>query len=263
MRYAKHLLMCVGLLAFGAGAFAQVIIFDTELTSMDLHGDAAMPLGPDRTAILTGIHLTESGSLQSLGRVTATAANPGGPYDVQSFFDVFFDITFTDTDPAVNFFGLGDGASLSFTSVGPAHLENAYVATFDQNAPSYGLFPPPEASPYSGSFDLVIPLGADLDGNGENDVIKFLFGILTALDANRSFIIAPDGTVVDFLDTTFQMEGGVMDASADPPFSFELTGPTTATSRLMTDSEVPEPASVLLLGFGLLCLVALRRKPAS
>jgi len=59
------------------------------------------------------------------------------------------------------------------------------------------LIPPPETDPYIGHFLVEIPLGADINGNGENDKIKFTLASHSAGDENRTFIVLPDGTVIE------------------------------------------------------------------
>lgn len=247
--------------------------WDTELTSMDLNGQALMPLGPGWAPILTKIHIGESAALASKGKAyagqfaqnevfalgaPAGAPQPGEQFFVQSFFDVFFDITITDVDPSVNFGGgPTDGLSLTYPNNGPARIESFYFAQADPAAPNFGLIPPPESAPYIGHFNIQIPLGADLNGNGENDKIKFTLVSHQVLDENRTFITLPDGTVLDSFDSVADLSGAVVDESQDPPFGpITLTGPTTASSRL-----IPEPRDyALAVGLGLAGFAIWRRK---
>jgi len=244
--------------------------WDIELLSMDLNASGVlMPLGPGWSPILTDIHVGESATLASAGKAFAFPARdaglgrpgaapaapaapaPGEEFFVQSFFDVFFDITVTDIDPVANFGGgPTDGLSMSFPDNGPAHMENFYLAVADPAAPNFGLIPPPEAAPYIGHFTIEIPLGVDLNGNGEEDKIKFTLVAHTVGDENRTYIILPDGTVLDQFDSTADLSGAVVDLSEDPPFGpISLTGPTTAWSRLVGGGgpTVPDAGSTLLL----------------
>lgn len=244
---------------------APLFEWDLELTSMDMNATTLLPLGPEWAEMLTDVHIGESASLKSAGKAWAfvgveeSAQANGLPQAgqrifVQSFFDVFFDITVTDVDPAQNFGGSPtDGLTMDFPNNGPIHFQNFYFALFDPNAPNFGLIPPAEAAPYIGGFTLEIPIGADLNGNGENDKIKSTLMAITVGDENRTFIILPDGTVVDNFDATLDWSGGVVDESQDPPFSFTLTGPTTGTSKLVGPSNpVPEGGATL----GLLALAS-------
>ncbi len=184
----------------------------------------------------------------------ATPINPeafdGEPFYVQSFFDIFFDITVTDVDPRPgrDFAGQPDGASIVLPDTGPAGLDSSYTATFDKDVPNFGLIPPPEFSPYIGHFQIEIPLGGDLNGNGENDKIKFTLATHSVGDENRTFIQLPDGTVVDSFDSGAVLEGAVVDESTDPPFTIGALdpdtglpdpavfgGPTTASSTLQNE----------------------------
>jgi hypothetical protein len=169
---------------------------------------------------------------------------------VESFFDVFFDITITDVDPLVNF--PGGLPAVQYLNNGPANMANQYWTQADPGLPNLGLVPPPETAPYIGHFKVKIPLGVDLDNSGFLDRVEFTQATHTVGDQGRTRIILPDGTVVENFNTVLDLTGAVVDDVGDPPFSITLTGPTTGTAKL-----VPEPgayalaAGVGLLGFGL------------
>ena len=184
----------------------------------------------------------------------------GQSFFVDSFFDVFFDITVTDVDARAgrNFAGMPDGASIMLPDIGPADMQSNHQAIFDKDAPNFGLIPPPQSSPYIGHFLLEIPLGGDINGNGINDKLKFTLATHAVGDENRTFIILPDGTVIDNFDSTASLEGAVVDVTSDPPFGpFALSGPTSASSNLL-NPIVPEPSSVILLAAGGLLAAACR-----
>jgi hypothetical protein len=179
----------------------------------------------------------------------------GHVFFVDSFFDVFFDITVTDVDsrPGRDFAGQSDGAAILLTDNGPANMQSSYSAIFDAGAPNFGLVPPPQVSPYIGHFLIEIPLGGDINGNGENDKIKFTIASHAAGDENRTFTQLPDGTIIDEFDSAAFLAGAIVDESTDPPFTLgagspsapaftgpgALTGPTTATSTLLNPVVQP------------------------
>ncbi len=264
------------------------IKFDTELTQLNLSGGPfPMPLASD-PANLLGDSINGFGLVDSSVGITLSSQRPASPgprssgvvfasncgesarsvlvqsqcgdepidpavldgerFFVNSFFDVFFDITVTDVDPRAgrDFPAMGDGASITLPDNGPASMQSNYSVIFDKNAPNFGLIPPPEVDPYIGHFLIEIPLGGDINGNGENDKVKFTLAVHSAGDANRQFITLPNGTVLENFDSAAFLEGAIVDLSADPPFTLgdrdpmtglpvpgAFGGPTTATSRLL------------------------------
>ncbi len=268
-----------------ATADPVVIRFDTELVSMTLTGSGQIPLARDQQGVEGYGFVTSSVTLtlssqranpgpSSLGGACASTglAHPPNPcvgtgefdggalngtqFQVDSFFDVFFDITLTDIDPNHDFYGQSPGASLSLFDNGPVRVASSYATDFVNLDPQFGLWPPPESAPFVGSgLMLKRALGVDINGNGEEDVLEFTLLSLTWLDAGRTFIQLPDGTVVWTVDAEAALNGAVMDASVDPPFSIgDLVGPTTGTSRV---APVPEPGTLLLVAGG---LAVLRRR---
>jgi hypothetical protein len=180
---------------------------------------------------------------------------------VNSFFDVFFDVTITDVDPVNNYFGNIPVFSLQDQSdPGTRDMSTTYQAIFDAQDPNYGLLPPPQTFPYIGHFNIVIPL-PDINGTNGPDVLKFTFAAHTVNDVGRTFIVLPDGTVVDSFDSSANLAGAIMDDVDDPPFSIDMIGPGQAHSLLLND-VVPEPSAILLLAGGALASVAHRRKRA-
>jgi hypothetical protein len=183
---------------------------------------------------------------------------------VSSFFDVFFDITVTDVDTRAgrDYAGQPDGASFTLqnlSDMGNRDMSTNYQVIFDKDAPNFGLLPPPETFPYIGHFNIEIPLGADINGNGENDKIKFTLAAHQVNGENRTFIILPDGTVVDDFDSEADLSGAVVDMSTDPPFTIEMEGPSEARSLLL-NPVVPEPSAMVLLAGGIVAQLFRRRR---
>jgi len=254
---AAWVLASVGAQASAAPEFT----WETELLSMDLTGSGVMmPLGPGWSPMLVDLVMRESAALHSTGAAAATRSeqDPNGPVQdgdeflVGSSFDVFFELGITDVDPLLDFLGQQPGTTLSYVDNGPARIENLYVALADLAAPNLGLLPPPESAPYVGMLGFEIPLGIDLDGNGELDKIKFGISTFAVADTNRTFIVLPDLTVINNFDLVADITGSIVDLQDDPPFGpITLTGPATASSRPTGPDSVPEPSLLALLGMGL------------
>jgi len=226
------------------------------------------PAGPatlgQTTAVQGGAQFQTAG-LPINGVTTLPPIDPeqldGEPFFVDSFFDVYFDIKITDVDrrPGRDYAGQPDGAFLFLPDLGPVAMRSTYQVTFDKTADNFGLLPPPEGSPYIMDIaEYEVPLGGDINGNGENDKIKITGATLTAMDANRTFDPGPNGSVLFGFTGVVDLEGGVMDESTDPPFTIGgLSGPTTGWGQIQNP---PEPTTMALLAVGGTLLVRRRRR---
>ena len=182
----------------------------------------------------------------------------GSPFMVDSFFDVFFDITFTDVDarPGRDYAGMPDGATIIFQDNGPLQALVSYPATFSATGDLWGLAPPAEASPYFSPAVFEIPLGGDINQNGEDDKIKITLWTSSIGDAGRVFVPGAGDSINVAFSSGLVIEGAVVDESTDPPFTLgfysapgqpdltSLGGPGT-WNALLANGVVP----VELLGF--------------
>lgn len=173
--------------------------------------------------------------------------NNGDTVCVNSFFDVWFDVKITDIDATAGFFGGFGPSSLTVIDLGPAKLQQRGECIADTSKANLGCLPPVGNS-YIGHFLVVLPLGGDINGNGADDVIKFEFVEHQVGDVTNTFV---QGTqVIDTFNSTIPGNGSVEDGSNDPPFSFTLTGPTTAQQGIVF-LAVPEPGTLALMAAGM------------
>ena len=274
MRIAVSLVTGLALIAASAtvaegaiGVESVVLEYQTEITSMDLTGTFLLPLGPEFGLVNSTLTLSESANYESTGKASAFFQfRPGGGtpatvdeiqdgdhFFVDSFFDVFFDITVEDVDPANDFHPGFGGSVLSLPSDGTnaAHMElisgDEIGPAADTSKPNFGLFPL-EGDVYIGHVDVVIPLPFSVGGDpDENDVLKFQFTTHNVGGVQDTFLMLPDGSVVESFDSSAPFAGSIFDESVDPPFGpFMLTGPTTATSLGPQPAGIPEPTTLII-----------------
>lgn len=167
---------------------------------------------------------------------------------VDSFFDVFFDVTITDVDTTAGFFDGGGPLMLVGVDIGPMFMQFFGECIADTSLPNLGCLPP-VGFPYISHFEIAMDL-PDVNHNGFDDVMKFTFGAHNVGDVTNTFV---DGQqVIDEFGSTIAGDGAVMDAIADPPFNFTLTGPTTASQGIVyPNSSIPEPTTFALFGAGI------------
>ena len=308
------LIVWLGVILLATGGYAQAgllapdLEFDTELVSMNLTGGPfPLPLATDPTNAL-GDSVDGYGFVDSQVAITLSSSRPspgpaspgkvfafrdGGPaplhdgaidpaeldgdlFFVDSFFDVFFDITVTDVDDRpgrnINPFAAPDatGDVLTLQDNGPTAMQSFYQTTFDKDAFNFGLFPPAEADPWIGGFNIEIPFGVDINGNGINDKMKLTLLTVSAGDGNRTFSQLSGGFVMNEFGAAALAQGAVVDETSDPPFTIgaqlpnglpdpaAFGGPTTATSKLLTPIT-PEPMTIMLLALGGVGIVRRKR----
>jgi hypothetical protein len=279
-------------LAVSGNAIAVIIpqngiTVETELFSMDLFGGPiGVPLASDPGNLL-GDSVDGYGYVNSLVQFSLSVqrtptpgpASPGtsqiysdgatGPVDVQdgdellvdSFFDVFFDITFVDVDtrPVRDYAGMADGASVQFLD-NHTTMDSSSTCLANTSQNNFGCLPQ-VGSYFLGFFDVVIPLGGDINGNGIDELLKFTLGTLSVGSVVDSFTY--NGYQYDTFNSNLDLDGLVLDVTADPPFSSTLLGPTTARQPIVIPAQtvsVPVVATPVLMGLGLICLSAARRR---
>lgn len=178
--------------------------------------------------------------------------NTGDTVCVSSFFDVHFDVTLSDTDNTAGFFGGNGPASLTATDLGPAHMQQNGDCIADTSQPNLGCLPP-TGSAYIGHFKVVLPLGVDINGNTLLDTISFTLVQHDVGGVTDTFV--QGGNVVDTFNSSIDGSGSVQDDGTDPPFSFSLTGPTTAQQGIVYPAQAAVPEIDAAAGTGALSLL--------
>lgn len=199
------------------------------------------------------------------GHGQAGNVSTGDSVCVNSFFDVWFDVTISNQDTSgAKFFG-NAGAPQTISQIDnqtPSPLQQNSTCIADTSKPNLGCLPP-AGSAYIGHFQVKVELGLDINGNGANDKLKFDFVQHDVGGVTNTFLSGAN--LVDTFNSTIQNTGGMVgDALSDPPFgSFVLAGPTTASQGIIFAAEsaaLPEPASLSLLAAGLGIMPGFRRR---
>jgi len=209
---------------------------------------------------------TAAGSANCDGHGQAGNVGNGDSVCVNSFFNVWFDVTITNQDSSGAFFFNNEGAPQTLTqndNETPTPLQQNSVCTADLSKPNLGCLPP-TGSAYIGHFQVKVDLGVDINGNGANDVLKFDFVQHDVGGVTNTFL--QGANLIDTFNSNIQNTGGMVgDQIGDPPFgAFLLSGPTTASQGIIFPAQsVPEPASLALLGAGFGAMFGFRRRQAA
>lgn len=117
----------------------------------------------------------------------------------------------------------------------------------DTSRPNLGCLPL-VGSGYVGGSSVSIGL-PDVNGNGADDAIKLTYLLFMVDDLTNTVIQGAD--LIDTFNSTIEGSGSVGDAGTDPPFSFTLTGPTTAQQGIVYQAQVPAPGTLALIAAGI------------
>lgn len=237
------------------GPSGESALIPIELVSMDLVGgdpvtvqlkQFPLPLATDPTNSLPGLPASIDGygfvlsdititlsSQPSTGYVQLIKTNPpgvpgpntiqnGDEFQVDSFFDVFYDIEVTDVDtrPGRDYFGAAPPPVLTWPDVPTedtvASLPST-TCTADTSLPLLGCM---DELLYVGDTPYVIPLNFDVNDNGEDDVLKFKIHELFL--GGDSYDLSSGDIEVTYPDSFFDIEIEISDESSDPPFDIQL-----------------------------------------
>jgi len=251
-----------------AGGGATIHDIDFFFESLSFGGDAAMPLGAGLGNVDSRIRFTmvadpvggglASGNTRLAENCISNCGvlDPGENLFVESFFDVFFDITIEDIDPQNNFAGYVDG-SIIHLGAGLRMGDNPFVpqchANLAQAFDGCGMLMGASAfDDYDSDEDLALSLGlgADVTGDSVLDAITMTPGV----DFLQIQFSDPLSTVVagGVTKQTYAITSVLWQFTINPPFSIgELTGNAVVTTQADPGLPAPEPAALLLLGTGL------------
>jgi len=179
--------------------------------------------------------------------VAGNVAN-GDTVCVSSSIDAWLDLTIESTDTSGAFFGNQTFPQTLMLIDYHATLSQNGECIADTNEPNLGCLTPSDSA-YTGFLQLVLDLGVDINGNSSSDVLKLDFVQLLLGDVTDT---SQQGTnVYKTFNATIPGSGAVMDSITDPPFTFTLTGPTTAQQGIVYPAQIQEPAILSLMGLGL------------
>ena len=209
--------------------YAQEATVPTEIVEMQLVGEGRMPLGTNFVPVLNRVTIEISNTNPSIGQ--SNYQFPGNPSDVtngqefvvDSFFDVFFDITIEDIDLIND----NDGrvGTIFTTPLGYRSISSfSCVAGISQ--PNFGCLQQLDSLMPE---NIVIPLDVDINGDNVNDEMNVLLdipleaGLIENLPTRIQLIV---------MYPFFPISGAALRGEINPTFLIPLTGTLTITEEI-------------------------------
>lgn len=242
----------------GGGPIAHDI--DFQFNSLSFSGNALMPLGTDYGLVETSVDFSMSFGTNATGN---TIIREDGDNDlvlesgensfVESYFDVFFDITLTDQDAGADF--ANAQSVISFDNVSFNMGDNPFVpqcAIVADGLTFGGCGMLMAASSSGDDYDMlggpmVLDLGFDINGDFILDQLTINSLELSFLGALTTSVVG--GAIVQTYDLDAVLMGGI-----NPDFQVDFFNGSAEVAT------IPVPAAVWLFGSGLIALIGAARR---
>jgi hypothetical protein len=248
------------------------LFFDTQIMSMSFSGTATLPLGQSWSPIDTTISMTKAQDHNSSRSNRTASISPGDPdnpdpvdpqrlhgtsYQLESFFDVFFEFEFSSPLLSPGYGGGGGTLIVENDAAARLELPSPSPYSFDATALDFGMLSSSastnRALAHNGHVTVLkIALGGDEDVDGLMDELSIAPDgiVLTAIPGTDNYVMTFDGLVAHTFSATLSVQGEIGDANNSIPFSFgPLAGTITEVGQL-SNAIVPEPTSGFLLVIG-------------
>jgi hypothetical protein len=261
------LTLAVGLSAPLATAQTPVLVFDTEILSLDFSGSAMLPLGPAGALVDTQIsgnkaqdhNSSRSNKSSIIAPPDPDNVNPdeedGETFDLFSAIAIDFDLSFNtggSGDPDICPAGLCAGELESPIAL---DLDPPSSFIFDKLSPDFGMLSGGTKALEHRGHVTVLKIAVGGGGPGSEVLIDAEGILLATVPGTSKFTTTPTGDLRHSISVTLDLVGTFNGA----PFqALGLTGTMIEQGRLL-NAVVPEPTSAMLLGAAAFAALVSRR----